>query len=286
MPKLAGVGVFESGSPVGEEPTEVAGETVTESILVVGEVSNFRAGEALVNGNFETFAGLGTTLTVLGRNEDHAVGTLLTVKYGSGESLQYADLGDVVGVEVEEAAGCRSSTSGEAPVVVGTRVERYPVHYEQRLVGAVDRAVTTDDDVSTRTGDTGSLGNVNTGGLTPEDTTHVGFDAVFYLTGADGRYGITEGLLLLTDTEGRYDYLVQLAGRLLQGNGDFAGRTFDGVIQGSEAGVAHYDEFRTGGYRQGQNYRQCTVTVPEVVPFTRRDAPIRGSPVTSTTVTG
>ncbi len=172
----------------------------------------------------------GTFLTFLGSDQDHAVRGTGTVQCGSGRALQHGHALDILGVDIHHTVrGSRSGAVGSVEAGVTDRsggvIVDDTVHDKQRLVVFAfgSGGTATQDDLGAGTGSTGRLGDVDACDLAREGGDRVGGLVLHQFGSAEVLDGITQGFLLLLDTEGRHDGLLQHLG--IVGQDDVDDRT-------------------------------------------------------------
>ena len=228
-------------TPVREGRRSEVLPSVTVSILVIRKRCDLVSEERLIYSHFQLFVQISTTTAIFGCNQDYTVTSVLTVKYCCRKTFQYRYLSDVVRIQVQEAARRRLTTGQVSAVFAGSRVERYTVYDEQWLVRTGNRRVTTNDYVSTRTGQTGSCGDIHTWYLTTKNTSNVGFRSQLQLIITQRGYRITKCFFLAANTQTSHNDFVQ-CNTFAHGNVKrIADTHFDFTCL--KSGVAYYEDF-------------------------------------------
>ena len=134
--------------------------------------------------------------TLLGRDDQGAVGCTGTVECGSGCTAEYVDRFDIVRVDAGDTITTVTTTVGVARREVGV-VHRHTVDDHQRLVVTSDGAITAEY-YAGRTTHTGrGAGYVQTSHTADQGVGHVQFAGLGEVAGVDLLCGIAQGALVL-----------------------------------------------------------------------------------------
>ena len=154
--------------------------------------------------------------TLLGGDQDHAVGSLGTVQGGSGGAFEDRDAFDVIRVDVADAVavvgGRHTARAVGVAAHVGAAAHGHAVDDVERLIAAVHRTETADGDLGRTTHTGGRLGDRHTGGLAGQGCDHVGGAVAGEFFRGNDLLGIRQGFGRTRDAEGGDDGFFQEVG--------------------------------------------------------------------------